>query len=383
MRRLSYNRKDEKMAKKKVSRVGIGGSYTAQNNNKKGAKPPKDKTKILLLAAVIVAVCSILALVLVLSLGGNREPDDKATLQGVRENRNELIFVMSDGTEVNAGALPDNHEGIKIRDAIMDNNDATPSGKNTVRIVCTDENNAEYTIRWNIKKFGEGYSLKNAWINSEGYLIFEIKIDGELQQVKQGQILKLTTPEKEMTPSGGSEYYDPENLPADYALVDIKVKGYGTVTILVDKTAAPETAAAFLALARDGYYNGLTFNKIFDAEKYGDPASYVLGGISKASAPEIQNEFSSGISHKYGTISMYHKDGERATAQFFISTGDNSAELDGKYASFGYVISGMNIVEKIAELTGTFSEPDGVMDDQLPTYRAKQAVIESVTVRTV
>ena len=372
------------MAKKKVGRVGIGGTrvaQNAQNNGKKGAKPPKDKTKILLLAAVIVAVCSIAALVLILSLGTNAEPDDKATLAGVRENRNELIFVMSDGTEVNAGALPDNHEGIKIRGAVMDNTSATPSGKNTVRIVCVDKNNADYTIMWNIKQFGEGYSLKNAWINSDGYLILEVKVDGELKQIKQGQILKLSTPEKEMLQSGGSEYYDPENLPSDYALVDIKVKGYGFVTVLVDKTAAPETSAAFLKLVGEGYYNGLTFNKIFDSEKYGDNASYVLGGISKTSAPEIQNEFSSGISHKYGTISMYHKEGERATAQFFISTGDNSAALDGKYASFGYVVSGMNIVEKIAELTGTFSEPDGVMDDQLPTYRAKQAVIESISVR--
>ena len=69
-----------------------------------------------------------------------------------------------------------------------------------------------------------------------------------------------------------------------------------------------------------------------------------------------------------------------ASSQFFICHQD-SEHLDGKYAAFGYVVSGMNIIEKLAELTGTFSEYDGIKSSELEKYRAKQATIESITVK--
>ena len=351
--------------------------------SKNGAKPPMNKNKMLLIVAIATALLVTLAIVLTVALSGSGEPDDNATLSKVKTNGlHELIFVMSDGTEVNAGALPSNHEGIKIISARRTGNVMAGSSghKEEIEIVCSGTDNADYTLLWYVPKFGDDCSLKYARINSSGELIFKVKMDGETKEITQGKLLKLTTPPSPLTPSGASEYAAGQ-LPADYAEVEIKVKGYGTVTVLIDKSAAPKTVEAFLALVEDGYYDGLTFNKILDAQKYGDDASYVLSGISKETAPEIKDqEYSSGISHKFGTVSMYHSEGKNATSQFFICTAD-STELDGKYASFGYVTSGMNIILEIANLTSSFSEPDGVLEKDLATYRAKQAVIESISVR--
>ena len=333
------------------------------------------------ITAIITAIVALVVVLVAVNVG-NGEPADDATLADFKTYNSQLIFVMSDGTEIDAGKLPDNHEGIKIISATRSKEVMAGSSghKEKITIVCRGSNNAEYTIVWNIPKFGEGYSLKGAYINNDGELVFKVKDNGEIKYVTQGKLLKLSTPKEELTPSGASEYANGA-LPADYAEVEIKVKGYGTITVLLDKTAAPKTVSAFLELVEDGYYDGLTFNKIMDAQKYGDAASYILGGISKESAPEIKDtEYSSGISHKYGTISMYHADGKNATSQFFICTAD-STELDGKYSAFGYVTSGMNIVLEIANLTSLFSEPDGVLEKDLATYRAKQAVIESITVK--
>lgn len=352
---------------------------------------PKDKTqKILIIATVVTVIVAALAIILSVALA-NRGPAEDATLAELKTNGfGELIFVMSDGTEVNAGSIPSNHEGIKIISAKRDGTitTGTENGKKEqITITCRDAENREYVLRWNIPKFGIGCSLFDARINRDGYLIFTVKQNGEKVDIKQGLLLKLSTPEDELTPSGKSEYATTADHSA-LTKVEIKVKGYGTITVALDNNAAPETVAAFLELVEDGYYNGLTFNKILDSEKYGDSASYVLGGISNKPADKVTGEFSENgymsnyLSHKYGTVSLYHKDGDNnsGTSGFFICTADNT-ELDGKYAAFGYVISGMNIVEEIAKLTATFSESDTLSSSELEKYRSKQAVIESITVK--
>ena len=359
------------------------GGALARANAKGGAKPPVNKNKLFIIAAIVTTLIVVLTVVLTAVLSSNNEPEDGATLDSIKDYGGQLIFVMSDGTEVNAGTLPSNHEGIRIISAKKTGTVSAGSSGHTegIQIVCRGSDNADYTLNWNIPKFGEDCSLKSAYIDSDGILIFNVKENGEYKSITQGKLLKLSTPERELVPSGASEYAKGD-LPSDYAEVEIKVKGYGIITVLVDKTAAPATAQKFLELCEAKYYNGLTFNKIFDKDAYGDKVSYILGGLAGGTTTEIlDREYSSGISHKYGTISMYHKDGQNATSSFFICTGDNSAELDGKYASFGYVTSGMNIVEEIVKLTGTFSEGEGVLGSELATYRAKQAVIESITVK--
>jgi peptidyl-prolyl cis-trans isomerase B (cyclophilin B) len=84
----------------------------------------------------------------------------------------------------------------------------------------------------------------------------------------------------------------------------------------------------------------------------GDPDANGTGG----SDTEIKGEFDSNghandISHKYGVISMARSnDPNSASSQFFICNADASASLDGKYAGFGYVVAGLDVVLTVSEV---------------------------------
>jgi len=133
--------------------------------------------------------------------------------------------------------------------------------------------------------------------------------------------------------------------------VDIEVEGFGTITLELDTSAAPETAANFLRLADEGFYNGLSFHRI-------KKDFMIQGGRSRYPPDEIKGEFSANgvenpIAHTRGVISMARdkdEDFNSATSQFFICCADFPNELDGQYAAFGRVISGMEVVDKIAEI---------------------------------
>ena len=204
--------------------------------------------------AIVVAVFVTLAIILSVTLSSSDEPAEDATLSELKYYNGQLIFKMSDGVEVNAGSLPSNHEGIKIISARKIGTVLAGSSghKEEIEIVCSDSKGADYPVRWYIPKFGSDCSLKSARINSDGELIFTVKENGETKTVNQGKLLKLSTPSSELTPAGASEYAEGE-LPTDYAEVEIKVKGYGTVTVIIDKSAAPKTAEAFLKLVSEGY----------------------------------------------------------------------------------------------------------------------------------
>ena len=138
----------------------------------------------------------------------------------------------------------------------------------------------------------------------------------------------------------------------DTYLVAISVKDYGTIKVELNHKVAPITVENFLDLVNSGFYDGLTFHRIMDGFMIqgGDPNHDGSGGSAKT----IKGEFSSngvfnGISHVRGTISMARSsDNDSASSQFFIVQSD-STFLDGKYAGFGKVKEGMDIVDKIAK----------------------------------
>ncbi len=139
----------------------------------------------------------------------------------------------------------------------------------------------------------------------------------------------------------------------DIHYVEMAVKGYGKVVILLDATTAPVTVANFLSLVENEFYNGLTFHRVIAdfMIQGGDPKANGSGG----SANNIYGEFSSNghendISHKKGVISMARiQDMDSASSQFFICNADASESLDGLYASFGYVVEGLDIIDQITE----------------------------------
>lgn len=159
---------------------------------------------------------------------------------------------------------------------------------------------------------------------------------------------------------------------------DIKIKDYGTITVKLDQKSAPISAANFVALAEDGFYDGLTFHRIMEGfmMQGGDPDGNGTGGSDKNIVGEFTaNGYDNKLSHTRGAISMARSGAfNSASSQFFI-VHEDSTHLDGQYAAFGYVTKGIEIVDKVCE----DSEPT----DNNGTIKAyEQPIITSITIRT-
>lgn len=139
----------------------------------------------------------------------------------------------------------------------------------------------------------------------------------------------------------------------------IKVKDFGDITVELDPTNAPITVENFLKLAKSGFYNGLTFHRVIKG-------FMIQGGCPKGNGTggpgySIKGEFKSNgvlntISHTRGTISMARAmDPNSGGSQFFIMHKDGTY-LDGQYAAFGKVVSGIEVVDKVAGVRTTPSD---------------------------
>ena len=137
----------------------------------------------------------------------------------------------------------------------------------------------------------------------------------------------------------------------DISYVEMCVKNYGKVVILLDATTAPVTVANFLKLVRSGFYDGLTFHRVIQdfMIQGGDPKGDGSGGSPDTIKGEfVLNGHYNDISHLRGTISMARSDSmDSASSQFFICNADSINSLDGRYAAFGYVIMGMSVIDEI------------------------------------
>ena len=128
--------------------------------------------------------------------------------------------------------------------------------------------------------------------------------------------------------------------------VEMTFEGFGTVTIELYGEDAPITVKNFIDLAKSGYYNG---TKIIRMQK-----NFVLQGGSGSGTSSIKGEFKQNgvdntIAHKRGVLSMARSGGmDSASDQFFICLSDNAgASLDGRYAAFGQITEGMEVIDAI------------------------------------
>ena len=134
--------------------------------------------------------------------------------------------------------------------------------------------------------------------------------------------------------------------------VEISVKDYGKIRLAIYKDVAPITSDNFINLVNSGFYNGLTFHRIIKGFMIqgGDP----LGNGTGGSDQNIKGEFAANgvqnnLSHKRGVISMARSNNpDSASSQFFIMHEDGEF-LDGNYAAFGEVTSGIEVVDAICE----------------------------------
>ena len=169
----------------------------------------------------------------------------------------------------------------------------------------------------------------------------------------------------------------PEAGPEEiHAIIDIK--DYGTIDLLLHPECAPITVENFVNLAESGFYDGLTFHRIMKGfmMQGGDPLGNGTGGSDETIIGEFEeNGYYNPISHVRGVISMVRaKDPSSASSQFFIVHQDSQASLDGKYAAFGMVTEGMDVVDAVCEA----AQP---VDNNGTILAEEQPVIEKIVIR--
>jgi cyclophilin family peptidyl-prolyl cis-trans isomerase len=133
----------------------------------------------------------------------------------------------------------------------------------------------------------------------------------------------------------------------------------GTLVLELHPEQAPVTVANMLAYADDGFYDGTLFHRVIEGFMV-QGGGYTSGPVYKAptDAP-IQLESNNGLSNTRGTIAMARtNDPNSATSQFFINQVDNtflnySSAASPGYAVFGHVLSGLAVVDSIAQVATT------------------------------
>ena len=164
-----------------------------------------------------------------------------------------------------------------------------------------------------------------------------------------------------------------------YVYVKMTVEDYGDIILELDRDAAPKTVKNFVNLVEDGFYDGLTFHRVYSGFviQGGDPDGDGRGGSGKTITGEFYaNGITNNLPHTRGAVSMARlgNDYNSATSQFFIVHKDEAQySLDGLYACFGYVTEGMDVVDEICRRTP-------VLDSNGTVARADQPIINYIKV---
>lgn len=144
-------------------------------------------------------------------------------------------------------------------------------------------------------------------------------------------------------------------------LVTLTLENNHVINIELFPEVALNTVSNFIQLVSEGYYNGLIFHRVI-------PGFMIQGGCPQGTGTggpgySIKGEFNANgikndLKHSRGTISMARSQNpDSAGSQFFIMVADAS-HLDGQYAAFGKVVSGMDVVDRIVnEKRNTYDKP--------------------------
>lgn len=122
---------------------------------------------------------------------------------------------------------------------------------------------------------------------------------------------------------------------------------------------APNTVNNFVSLAGKGFYNGTIFHRVIPGFMIqgGDPQGTGMGGPGYSIKGEFSgNGFPNNLKHTRGVLSMARAmNPNSAGSQFFIMVED-APHLDGQYAAFGKVISGMEEADRIVNVSRDYSD---------------------------
>jgi len=149
----------------------------------------------------------------------------------------------------------------------------------------------------------------------------------------------------------------------------------GVIELELYPDLAPQSVRNFVYLTRKGFYDGLTFHRIMKGFMIqgGDPDGAGTGGPGYTIKGEFsENGVPNDLKHTRGVLSMARRsEPDTGGSQFFIMH-DANAGLDGKYAAFGMVLSGMDVVDEIADTPN--SGPNGAVADK------DKPVIKTITI---
>jgi peptidyl-prolyl cis-trans isomerase B (cyclophilin B) len=144
---------------------------------------------------------------------------------------------------------------------------------------------------------------------------------------------------------------------------------HGDMVVRFWPDVAPNTVKNFCDLAQKGFYNGLIFHRVIEGFMIqgGDPTGTGEGGPGYTIKAEFNKK-----PHKRGTLSMARtSDPDSAGSQFFIVHQD-SPHLDGQYTAFGELVSGFEVLDKIATTPVRGDRPpEPVKMDQVTLEDAK------------
>ena len=133
----------------------------------------------------------------------------------------------------------------------------------------------------------------------------------------------------------------------------------GKIELELYPDVAPITVENFMSLVRAKFFDGLIFHRVIPGFMIqgGDPLGNGMGGSEEKIVGEFRaNGHLNPIRHTRGVISMARAfDKNSASSQFFIMHAD-APHLDGQYAAFGKVISGIEVVDEIASIPTDYSD---------------------------
>jgi peptidyl-prolyl cis-trans isomerase B (cyclophilin B) len=133
----------------------------------------------------------------------------------------------------------------------------------------------------------------------------------------------------------------------------IKTTGYGEMRFELFPDSAPLTVASFALSANSGFYDGLEWCRVVRGYviQAGSPDNDIMTDSDFHLLGEFkENGVDTGLDHRRGAISVARDDGyDTAGTQIFVVHQD-AHKLDGRYASFGYMVSGFETLDQIADV---------------------------------
>lgn len=188
------------------------------------------------------------------------------------------------------------------------------------------------------------------------------------QPATQSQSPESQSQQAQVPSGNGKQYTSAPAMAIDVQkqyFANFKMAKGGEFVVQLYPDKAPITVNSFVFLARDGYFDGVTFHRVLEGfmAQGGDPTGTGMGGPGY----QFQNEDSDLTFDKPGVVAMANAGRDTNGSQFFITFGPTE-QLNGGYTIFGQVISGMDVVNGI-----TRRDPD-----QNPNFTGD--VIESITI---